>query len=36
MAHSASDTTQAIVPQRTAADKPNRLMSLEAINAPAR
>ena len=36
MAHSASETTQASVPQRTAADSPKRLMSFEAIKAPAR
>ena len=36
VAHSASETTQASVPQRTAAASPKRLMSFEAIKAPAR
>jgi len=35
-AHSASDATQVSVPQRTVAASPNRLMSFDAIRAPAR
>jgi len=35
-AHSASDTTQASVPQRTAAISPYRLMSIDASSAPPR
>ena len=35
-AHSASDTTQASVPQRTAANNPKRFISFDATSAPAR
>jgi hypothetical protein len=35
-AHSASDTTQASVPQRTAVGSPNRRAIADAIKAPAR
>src|SRR5712671_8165521 len=35
-AHSTSDTTQASVPQRTAADNPYRFTSFDAISAPTR